>query len=148
MEELNIEELKKRKTEIEEELENNAEYIRHISGEIDSFKNGNRRNQLISGIILFFANIGVSITCFTLGESILANVFGWIFAVFAGIDLFVIISELFIPFFLMKKQINIVSDSNMKLEEELKEINSKFIDNTLVKKTRRSRKQKTQEVNE
>lgn len=147
MEELNIEELKKRKTEIEEKLENNAEYIRHISGEIDNFKNGTRRNQLISVIILFFTNIGVSIACFTLGESTLANVFGWVFAVFAVIDFFVIISALFLPS-LMKKQINIVSDSNMKLEEELKEINSKFIDNTLVKKTRRSRKQKTQEVNE
>lgn len=147
MAELNIEELKKRKTEIEEKLENNAEYIRHISGEIDSFKNGNRRNQLISVIILFFTNIGLSIACFTLGGSTLDNVFGWIFAVFAVIGLFVIIGALFIPS-LMERQINIVSDSNMKLEEELKDINSKFIDNTPVKKTRRSRKQKTQEVNE
>lgn len=148
MEELNIEELKKKRAEIQERLEGNAETVRKAAEALDSVKNGYRRKQLINGIIGFFSNTGVAVACFTLGDSTFTNVLGWIFAICAGLLLFVLII-VFLLLRVLKKQVDTVTDINANLEKELKEINDKLAENqTNIKKTRRSKKNKSTEVNE
>lgn len=148
MEELNIEELQKRKAEIQEMLADNAETVRKFAKALDIIKNWYGRKQLINGIISFFTYTGLSIACFTLGSSTFTNVLGWIFVICAGLLFFVLI-VLFFLIRLIKKQVNTVTDINANLEKELKEINDKLAEKqTVVKKTRRSKKNKSAEVNE
>ena len=140
MEELNIEELKKKKVEIQERLENNAETIRKSAEELDNINNCYRRKQLINSILGFFSNTFLAVAFFTLGDSTFTNVLGWIFAICAGLILFILII-IFVLLRIVKKQIDTITDINANLEKELKEINDKLeAHETNIKKTRRSKK--------
>ena len=140
MEELNIEELKKKKVEIQERLENNAETIRKSAEELDNINNCYRRKQLINSILGFFSNTFFAVAFFTLGDSTFTNVLGWIFAICAGLILFILII-IFVLLRIVKKQIDTITDINANLEKELKEINDKLeAHETNIKKTRRSKK--------
>lgn len=151
MEELNIEELKNRRAVIRETLEKNAAYLTEAHALIESSKTGSRRNSIIMYIIALLTNIGFSITCFDLGETQFTNILGWIFAAMA-IILGVILLVVVIGLVFTSKSIDKFTNINIELEKELKDINDKLTENLSThisaQKTKRSRKQKTQEVNE
>ena len=140
MEELNIEELKKKKVEIQERLEDNAETIRKSAEALDNINNCYRRKQLINSILGFFSNTFFAVAFFTLGDSTFTNILGWVFAICAGLILFILII-IFVLLRIFKKQIDTITDINANLEKELKEINDKLeAHETNIKKTRRSKK--------
>lgn len=151
MEELNIEELKNRRAVIRETLEKNAAYLTEAHALIESSKTGSRRNSIIMYIIALLTNIGFSITCFDLGETQFTNILGWIFAAMA-IILGVILLIVVIGLIFTSKSIDKFTNINIELEKELKNINDKLTENLSThisaQKTKRSRKQKTQAVNE
>lgn len=151
MEELNIEELKNRRAVIRETLEKNAAYLNEAHALLESSKTGSRRNSIIMYIIALLTNIGFSITCFDLGESQFTDILGWVFAAMA-IILGAILLVVVIGLVFTSKSIDKFTNINIELEKELKEINDKLTEylstHISAQKVRRSRKQKTQEVNE
>lgn len=150
MEGLNFEKLKERKSETTTTLATNAAYITESSTLIDDVKHGHGKSVIIRALISLFFSVGLSVLCFTLGNSQLSYVVGWIFASFA-IFLFLLLCVLAISLKLTIKSVDKRTEENIKLEAELKDINDKLAEEesaTKVKKTRRSKKNKSAEVNE